>query len=215
MIDDDELEYEGQEDPETEYNIDCPIIDEKTLAYGMYSQLNTLSNFYSRIQNSYKAVAATWLVASLVGIGYIFSQQVENLPLHPIIACVLISLFSILGVTLLWFLDIYIYQTYFFGTVVAASEIEKKNPWLADINCNILNSQIKDEKHIVLDSYYYIGFNLILLSIMCFAFIALFKVWWSKLVISILFIIIGWLLSQYMISIENPVKSPLKSKFKK
>jgi hypothetical protein len=206
-VQEDKLEFEGQEDANTDFIIDNIDGTKRSINYGLYSQLSALKNFYFRIQNSYRMTAVTWLIAAFIGMGFLFSQDGKNMPLHPIVILFFILLATMGGITLLWFLDIFIYQTYFYSVVLSEAELEKDDEWLPNINLNIGLLQM-NPKTIVLQSYFYIGCQFILLSIMCLMTISLveFKPLYSVLIIAG-FICIGWLISYILIRAECPKES--------
>ncbi len=58
MIDDEDLEFDEYENTDVDYIID-PIREENdSITYGLYVQLLSLQNFYSKIQQGIKQVAA-------------------------------------------------------------------------------------------------------------------------------------------------------------
>ena len=203
----DELEFEGQESADTDFIIDPTDETMRSINYGLYTQLNALKNFYFRIQNGYRMTAVTWLIAAFIGMGFLFSQDGKNMPLHPMVILFFILLATMSGITLLWFLDIFIYQTYFYSVVLEEAKLEKKDEWLPNLSLNIGLLQL-GPKTIVLQSYFYIGCHFILLFIMCLMTISLVK---FELLYSILivlgFICLGWLVAYIMLKIECPPKS--------
>jgi hypothetical protein len=206
-IKDDKLEFEEQESADTDFIIDPTDETKRSINYGLYSQLNALKNFYFRIQNSYKMRAMTWLVAAFIGMGFLFSQDGKNMPLHPMIILLFILLATMSGITLLWFLDIFIYQTYFYSVILEKAKLEKKDEWLPNIALNIglLQTNPKTCFHA---SYFYIGCYFILLSIMCFMAISLivFEPLYSTLIVAG-FICFGWLVAHVITKIEYPPKA--------
>jgi hypothetical protein len=206
-IKDDKLEFEEQESADTDFIIDPTDEAKRSINYGLYSQLNALKNFYFRIQNSYKMRAITWLTAAFIGMGFLFSQDGENMPLHPMVILLFILLATMGGITLLWFLDIFIYQTHFFSIILEEAKLEKKDKWLPNINLNIGLLQTNPKTRIT-QSYFYIGCYFILLSIMCFMTISLveFEPLYSTLIVAG-FICFGWLVAHIITKIEYPPKA--------
>jgi hypothetical protein len=215
MIEYDDLEFEGQEDPETEYYIDPMDANEKKITYGFYGQLSTLSNFYSRIQNNYKKVAITWLIASFIAMEFVFSQEAK-LPLDITITVLFINFATMFGITLLWYIDIKIYQTLFYGVLVEEVLLEKTHEWLPKTYTALftLDSDSKTNKF---ESYYYIGCQNISLLVMCLTLLSLFHFnLLPSLVIVASFILISFVLGLIMMRGEHPKKiSPLKKVFYK
>jgi hypothetical protein len=216
MVENNDLEFEGQESPDTEFVVDPLDENSKSITYGLFSQLCALQNFYSRIQSNYKKVALTWLIAALIGIGYIFSKEISGLPFHRIYIAIFVSLAGMCGITLLWFIDIIIYQTYFYGVVVEQFKLEKANLWLPRININTGLLQF-NAKTTVLQGYFYIGCNLIFLLIIMIMSLALVK---FDPILSVplcgAYIFSGWIISFFMKRGEHPKKhSPLREEYLK
>ena len=207
MIEDDDINFEEQENTDVDFIIDPVDESKKSLVYGLYAQLASFENFYSRIQNSYKRVSITWLIASFIGMGYLFSKKAGVLPIHPLLVLLFIAFATMWGITLLWFLDIIIYQTYFYGVSVEEGKLEKKNKWLPNFNINLCSLQ-SDPKKRMSQSYFYIGCHFILLLIMCLTiiFIIEFNIIFSLMII-IGFIAIGFVISYLMLRVEHPHKA--------
>ncbi len=120
------------------------------------------------------------------------------------------------GITLLWFIDILIYQTYFYGVVVEEIKLEKNNEWLPELNINI-GKIMTDPKKRVSQSFFYLGCDYILLIFMCIMTLNLvhFRIFYSILVL-IFFIFFGSLITFVIIRFEHPKKkSPLGNQIKK
>ena len=210
MIDDD-LEYEGQENIETQFSTDHENINEtrKSIIYGLYSQLNPFANFFGHIEHHYKKVAFTWLVSSFVAIEYLFSYEATNMPINPILALVFVSFLAIFGIILIWFLDVMVYQTYFYSVILEEAKLEKKYKWLPKINFNFGAAQYKEKKYSV-SSFFYIGCNTILLFIMCLSMFKIVKynIFYSIL-IALSFVIFWCVVSYVMFRLEFPEKKPV------
>ena len=204
MIDDDDFEIEDSEDFDTDFIID-PINEEKSsICYGLYSKLLNLQNYYNQIQNSNKKVAATWLIASFIGMGYVFSKKASHLPLDPLILLIIIAFGTICGITLLWFLDIYVYQTYFYAIILENLKFEKKYEWFPKVNKHIgvLESDSKKQLN---QSNFYMGCNFILMLIITFAllFFVKFSFIYSPIIV-VSFVVLVFFIRKTMIHIEHP-----------
>lgn len=209
-------EFEDHDDSDFEIGIEAIDEIEKSIIYGLFGQISSLQNFYSKVQSGYKKISLTWLIAGLIGIGYVFSQEIRGLPFNPIFIAIFISIAGICGVTLLWFLDIIIYQTYFFSSVVELIKLERANQWLPRININTGFLQF-NKKTNLLQSPFYVYCNLVFLFLIFLMSIALVN--FDKIyiaVFSVFFVFLGWLIHFCMIRAERPKKtSPMRDDFKR
>ena len=216
MLNNHDLEFEGQESSDSEFSVEPLDEGKKSIIYGLFGQLCSLQNFYSRIQSNYKKVALTWLIAVLIAIGYVFSKEVTGLPFHPTYVALFISISGMFGITLIWFLDIIIYQTYFYGVVVEQIKMEKDYRWLPNINSNIALLQF-ERKTVVLESCFYIWCNIIFLFIMMVLCMSLinFNVFYS-ICLSLVFVVLSAVVNFIMRRIEYPEKiSPIRLEYLK
>lgn len=215
MIEDEDSEYEEEEKEEAIDDLESSNTQNQQIEFKLYCLLSSLENFYSRIQSTYKRVSATWLIASFIGMGYVFSVDGSNLPLDPLLILILIAFAAMWGISLLWFLDIYIFQTYFYGVVLEQAKFEKKYKWMPFLNIPIISLQChsKTRTH---QSLFYAGCILILLFIICAGVIAFLQI--SAIFSTLIcfgFVLIGWLLTSVMLRTEHPTKSPIREKFLK
>lgn len=216
-MNDDDLDYEGQDSIETEFLADHIDNNRKTIIYGFYSQLNPFANFFGHIENHYKKVAFTWLISSFVAIQYLFSYEAKNMPINPVLILVFVSFLAIFGIILIWFLDVIVYQTYFYSVILEEAKLEKKNKWLPKINLNFGAAQYKEKKYSV-SSFFYMGCLFILLFIMCLSMLKLvqFNTLYSVLII-VFFVFFLFVVCYTMFRLEFPKKKPvpIRKYFKK
>jgi hypothetical protein len=162
----DGTEYQNEDDPEGDYQAFEVDGEQKSLVFGLYAQLKAHKDHFSNMQNRYRSLASTWILAAFVGIGYLFSRHKIDLPFNTSIAVVILCVLATIGISLLWHLDIVVYQKLWFGTIIEMSRLEKKNKWLLKVNNEILKSHASKEYRFF-QSYFYIGCNMILLVMAC------------------------------------------------
>lgn len=159
-------EYQSEDDPEGDYQAFEVDGEPKNLVFGLYAQLKAHKDHFSNMQNRYRSLASTWILAAFVGIGYLFSRHKIDLPFNTSIAVVILCVLATIGISLLWHLDIVVYQKLWFGTIIEMARLEKKNKWLLGVNNEILKAHASKEYHFF-QSYFYIGCNIILLVMGC------------------------------------------------
>lgn len=150
---------ENNPDEESEDVIDFFGGDDNILIFGFYNQLKQHKNHFSSIQLRYRTLTSTWLLAAFAGIGFLLSGHSEiELPFNALFGVILLCFCAGFGTTLLWFLDIVLYQRLWSGTVVEMARLEEAHSWLPPINLNTLMIR-KDKKYRFSQSYFYIGIN--------------------------------------------------------
>lgn len=159
-----EIENEPEDDPESEYIIDPTSGEDHSLIYGFYSQIKAQKNHFSNMQIRYRSISSTWLLAAFAGIGLLLSRHDLQLPFNTLGGILILSFCTIFGLTLLWHLDIVLYQKLWLGTVVTLAKLEKEHNWLPRVNTNILMIR-RTKEFSFFQSIYYIGLNCIFVII--------------------------------------------------
>ena len=138
---------------------------EDKIIFGLYMILREHKDHFSTMQNRYRALTSTWLLAAFAGMGFLLSGHSKiELPFNVLFAIALLCLCTGFGVTLLWFLDVVLYQRFWISTVVEMARIEEKHPWITPTSVNTLLIR-KSKKYRLFYSYFYIWINGVLLLI--------------------------------------------------
>lgn len=158
----DEIHFDDDEDKDI---IPPDGEEETTLAYGYYTQLTTHKEHFSSMQNRYRALTSTWVLAGFFGMGNILSGH-DNicLPFSSLFGILVLCFSVAFGVTLLWFLDIVLYQRLWMGTVVELAKLENTHDWLPKCNLNTLIMK-RSKKFRFTQSTFYIAINWIFVII--------------------------------------------------
>lgn len=136
------------------------------VAYGLYSQIKGHKDYFSRAQGRYRALVSTWIIAAFIGLGYVLSKkEAGSVPISPMIQAAFLSLGAVLGIGLLWHLDIVLHQKLWWASVAELASIEEKYSFITRVNSNILLTH-RDRRFCWMQSIIYIG------SIIAFIFIA-------------------------------------------
>lgn len=164
---DNPIEFESNDDPETEYIIHP--IDEHSLIYGLYSQMRALGTHFSNMQNKYRTLASTWLLAAFIGIGFLLSRSHLDLPINTLLVIVILCFSAIVGILLLWHLDIILYYRFWLAVTVESAKLERHYSYLPRTNLHILEMNNTKKKYLF-QSLFYIGCSILLFLIIAIAF---------------------------------------------
>ena len=125
-----EKELEKQQAQETDFQINIVEYSRKTLQFGLYSKLSQFERHLDTISTRYKNMSLTWLLATFAGIGFLLSSETSKLPFSIFIPAMLIAFLGIIGNSLLWHLDINVYDRLWASIIVEQSIMEQKCSFL-------------------------------------------------------------------------------------
>ena len=94
----------------TDHEIDNINTDPESIAYGIFSILVSYEDHYNNIQNKYKGLTITWVIATFVSIGYLLSDYEKALNIDSLLIILFLTILASQGIFLLWFLDAGIYD---------------------------------------------------------------------------------------------------------
>ncbi|NGX56377.1 MAG: hypothetical protein K1060chlam5_00615 [Candidatus Anoxychlamydiales bacterium] len=180
----------------TDHEIDQIFADDESLAYGFYSMLITYEDHYNNIQNKYKGLTITWVLATFIAIGYMLSGYEKALFINPLLIILFLTILSSFGVCLLWFLDAGVYESLIFSIWQETHKLEEKHSSLGKSH-HLTESMFKGfEKQKIFHGvfYAYLVFFLLFIGICSLSIYLFFISKWMPLfsiplVLSILFII--------------------------
>lgn len=101
---------EEPRDMATDHQIDNITTDPESLTYGLYTLLLTYEDHYNNIQNKYKGLTITWVMATFISIGYLLSGYEKALNIDSLLIILFLTILSSQGIFLLWFLDAGVYD---------------------------------------------------------------------------------------------------------
>lgn len=158
--------YINTNDPDSDYTIDPIENNDQSIAYGLYSKIESYQSHYNAVKTKYKVLGLTWILATFAGIGYLLAGKEVGLPISKLIAISLLCLVSSSGLLLIYFLDISIYHRLLEALYRGALELENKNPFLAKTNHTMKPLLFKHNTGPeVLDALFYVYFIFTLLII--------------------------------------------------
>ncbi len=139
--------------------------DEKSLSYGIYSQLVAYEDHYNAIQNKLKGLTITWTLATFVGIGYLISGYEKALYIDVLLVIFFLCALSAQGVFFLWFLDAGLYESLIFSIWKEVYKLEEKQPIVGKSH-HVAKDLLKKEKKVaVFHGVFYAYFIFILLIV--------------------------------------------------
>jgi len=161
---DDNIEITGDTD-EVDI-IDYIENDINTIAFGLDSKMRSLQCHYTILKTRYKKLAYTWLIATFIGYSYFLKGAEDFGHLDHYLIFFALSLLSSIGLYLLYFLDIGIYQQMAEAVFLEAESLEKKFPFLGATNKNIMSLLVEETSYpLVYEAILYGGFTTMLLVV--------------------------------------------------
>lgn len=156
----------------SDFEVDEISSDPETLAYGLYSILTTYKNHFQNLQNKFKALSVTWVLATFIGIGYIISGYEFNLKINVFLIIMFLSLLAAQGVFLLWFLDVGIYDKLIKSVWLEIYKLEEKFPLIGKSHHHMAKLLSYDKKSKNIYGFFYIYFVtfFIFIAFICLGF---------------------------------------------
>lgn len=146
--------------------------------WAIYTYIGVCERHFNSIQEKYRVLTSTWLLATVAAVAYIFVNK-DHLPISPSVIASTIAFIGSIGVTLLWLLDVKVYQTFLSSFYEEGLILEQTQNWLPSIRKRIRN-RFKG-KVPVLISIYYLGSMIFLFFVgMCALIISLESGWRSE-----------------------------------
>jgi hypothetical protein len=159
---DEDTEISG--DDSTKDILEIITDNENAIAFGLDSKMRTYQIHYTVIKTRYKRLAFTWLIATFIGLGYFLRGAEVNIHLNNYVVITVLLLLSSVGILLLYFLDIGIYQRINEAIFVESLKLEKKYPFLGTTGNNVFKLLVEKKLHpIIYEGLLYAAFTSVLL----------------------------------------------------
>lgn len=156
------------------YEIDVPGYSHKTFIFSVYTRLNQFERHFELISAKYKNMALTWLLAIYAAIGFLFSNETETLIFDHLAAVSSICFIGIIGITLIWHLDMNVYHRFWSALFIEEVLMEEKNPFL--LRSKKISLLIDDSRERFLSQgFLYITANILLALTMSVSLMNIFK----------------------------------------
>ncbi len=109
---------------------------ERKLLWNIYCELGLMERNLGGLQARYRALASTWLLATLAAIGFVLTKELDvAVPDELIIGALGIG--GSIGILLLWAVDLLVYQRLLDGAYIEGRSLEDAQPWLPQVRNNI------------------------------------------------------------------------------
>lgn len=169
--------------------------DEKSIAFAIYSELIAYENHYNLLQNKYKGLASTWIVATFVGIGYVLSGYEVGFSLDIFLTIMFLTMLSGLGIYLIWFLDAGVYYKFIESIFIEVIKLEDKYPFLGKSHHNIIKLHDYEIDPHTFHGVFYTSFILFLLTTagICLS-IYLYKISIIYFSLVLFLLLVGWII---------------------
>lgn len=142
------------------------LMDEKSSIHVMlYQDILNYENHYNMIQNKYKALAATWVMAAFVAIGYLLSGYESQLSIDLYLIVLFLCLTAASGIFLLWYLDSGVYYKLIEIIFESGLKLEREDSNLSRFHLNLLQLHEFQKQPRVFHGFYYSSFVLTFLMI--------------------------------------------------
>lgn len=110
--------------------------DERAQVWSIYQELGLMDRHFNNAQTNCRALASTWLLAALAGIGVVVSKE-TSVGFSKELIIVGMTLGGAVGLVLLWILDLLFYQRLLDAAYIEARNLELAHPWLPQVRNNI------------------------------------------------------------------------------
>lgn len=165
------------------------------IIYELINDLFSYENHYNVLQNKYKGLATTWVVATFMGIGYLLSGYEVGISFNLYLSVMFICLISSIGIFLLWHLDAGLYHKFLESIFFEVLKMEKEYPLIGKSHHNIMKLHYLEHDPHILHGMFYSSFIVFLITISaaCLGiYLYEYNVWYFAIVISL--ILIGWII---------------------
>lgn len=186
------------------------ITEDDLLIYGSYQEVAASLQYSNNCQLNYRMLTFTWLLATFIGIGYTLSSVEVNLPFHPLIIVVILSIASLLVIGIIWYLDLIVQEKNIASAVNAGLRLEERTAWLPKAYTNVVElselfSYVKQK------SYFYLGAACLLVvtasaSLTFYFYVQSYMFWPAVIIGTVLFVYILLVLNNRAIESTDPYK---------
>jgi hypothetical protein len=109
--------------------------------WAMLVELGAIERHFNDLENRYRGLASTWLLATFAAVGFVLSTQTLELPFDRELAVVALGLAGATGITLLWNLDLMVCHQLLDAAFFEGLRLERECPWLPPVRQNMMRTQ--------------------------------------------------------------------------
>ena len=187
----------------------------KTLIYALHVHINQFELHLDTITNKYKSIALLWLLASFVAIGFIFSTETKELQIDRLISASIISLFGMIGISSLWYIDMSTFQKFWGAFFIESVKMGNKYHFLLNVGDVSLRLDTVKSRIIVHENIYILS-KLLLLITGGIALVLFFESNILKIITSVFLLALALLIIQIMrklgLKLEKTIEVLLRKK---
>jgi hypothetical protein len=134
----------------------------------IYLEVGNAERHFNQLGHQYRLLASTWLLGTFAAVGYVLAKvgaKPEDLlgPYRELIVTA-IAFAGATGITLVWLLDLRVYQQLLGSFFLAGLDLEDEHEWLPPIRHDMIRTQ-RQGTVMVNVAWFYVGCTTILLLI--------------------------------------------------
>jgi hypothetical protein len=120
--------------------------------WAFYCEIGLSERHFNTIQEKYRLLASTWLLGAIAAVAYLYTHQ-HGFPFRATALGAAIGFVSSIGISLLWILDIKVYQSLLSSYYEEGLLLEEGQPWLPQIRTRI-RSRFKGKLPVYISVFY-------------------------------------------------------------
>lgn len=121
---------------------------EKKLIWEAYKSLSDGQNHFNDLENKYRTLAATWMLAYFAGVGFLLTLDPAKSIVSREGTIIALSILHSFGIFMLWNIDIRVYHRLLDSLFVEALQMERVHDWLPQVRTKMVFSQYVNVEHV-------------------------------------------------------------------
>ena len=121
---------------------------DKKLVWEAYKSLSDGQNHFNDLENKYRTLAATWMLAYFAGIGFMLTLDPSRSVASREYIIIALSVLHSFGIWMLWNIDIRVYHRLLDSLFVEALQMERVHEWLPQVRTKMVFSQYVNVHHV-------------------------------------------------------------------
>jgi hypothetical protein len=137
-------------------------------AWEMYLEVGNGERHFNQLEHQYRLLASTWLLGTFAAIGYtltnVGAQPGDYLGFYKELIVAAIALAGATGITLIWLLDVRVYQQLLHCFFLEGLDLEDEHEWLPLIRHNMFRTTTQKHGSVLHNvAWFYVGCTGVLL----------------------------------------------------
>jgi hypothetical protein len=178
--------------------------NEKEIISKLYLSLGEAERKLNEIQNTYRTIASSWMLATMGAIGFVLSTKSFEVGINQYLVCWLLALAGAVSIVVIWLLDMRVYQRLLGRFYAEGRAMELGEPWLPQVR-DQTRRYFKGRVPLIISIYYVLLFAF-LWAVACF-----FLGWsqeiakgWHRVAMAIAMALLGAGVAAWIPWIERP-----------